>query len=167
MAHLPAPERPPAMRGKALRAGSDGGQAEDPSEKNRKEVTQKIYRDFPHLDFAPIVLVSGKTGLRVHTIFPILLDIWKARQIEIPVKALEFFLDKTTKKHKPGKGKGTRHPKLLGMRQIGVCPPVFEIFVKYRTSVHRSYINFIEKQLREQYNFFGTPIVIKLSKMKK
>jgi len=39
--------------------------------------------------------------------------------------------------------------------------------IKARTSLHRSYVNFIENKLREQFDFFATPVIIKLSKNKK
>ncbi len=141
--------------------------AADNSDTKRQEVTKMIRSYFPHLDFAPIILVSGMTGYSVHKIFPELIHAWQARQVKIPVKALEYFLKAAMKVHAPSRGKGTRHPKLMGIRQIGDTPPVFEIFVKYRTSVHRSYINYLENRLREQFDFYGVPIIIKLTKMKR
>ena len=141
--------------------------ADDNSDTKRHEVTKMIRSYFPHLDFAPIILVSGLTGYAVHKIFPELIHAWNARQVKIPVKALEHFLKSAMKTHAPSRGKGTRHPKLMGIRQIGDTPPVFEIFVKYRTSVHRSYINYLENRLREQFDFYGAPIIIKLTKMKR
>lgn len=141
--------------------------AEDNSDSNRQEVMKMIYRYFPHLDFAPMVFVSGKTGYRVHQIFPLIMKAWQARETKIPVKALEYFIKQVTSQHRPSKGKGTRHPKILGMRQLDSNPPVFEMMIKYRTSLHRSYVNFIENKLREQFDFFATPIIIKLTKMKR
>jgi len=141
--------------------------SEDKAERKRNEVKKMLSEYLPHLSFAPILLVSGKTGYSVHKIFPELIHAWSARQIEVPVKALEAFLKAATTAHAPSRGKGTRHPKLMGIRQIGVAPPVFEIFVKYRTSVHRSYLNYLENRLREQFDFYGVPIIIKLTKMKR
>jgi GTPase len=141
--------------------------AEDNSETNRNYVKKMVYSFFPHLDFADIIFVSGKTSYSVHKIFPEILQVWEARQTQIPNRVLEKFLEKITKEHRPARGKGTRHPKLFGMTQINVSPPIFEVHVKYRTSLHRSYINFMENKLREQFGFKGTPIVIKLKKQKK
>lgn len=140
---------------------------DDTSEKRQKEIKQMIYGHFPHLSFAPILFVSGKTGLHVHKIFPMIMEIWQARHTVIGVKALEFFLKEATTTKLPSRGKGTRHPKLLGIRQINSNPPIFELFVKYRTSLHRSYINYLENRMREKYNFLGTPIVIKLTKTRR
>ena len=139
----------------------------DNSDTNRNDVKKMVYSYFPHLDFAPIMFTSGLTGEGVHKIFPTIVDIWEARHTEIPTNTLRLFLEKATKEHRPSRGKGTRHPKLLGIRQLETSPPVFEIIVKYRTSLHRSYVNYLENKLREQFNFFGTPIVIKLKKQRK
>ncbi|HRH23907.1 MAG TPA: hypothetical protein PK295_04760, partial [Candidatus Magasanikbacteria bacterium] len=60
-----------------------------------------------------------------------------------------------------------RQPSIMRFRQINTDPPVFEAFIKYRTSLHRSYLQYLERQLREEFNFEGTPIVIKMTKMKR
>jgi len=141
--------------------------AEDNSDTNRNYVKKMVYSYFPHLDFAEIIFVSGKTGYGVHKLFPEIIQVWASRQTVIPDRILEKFLEKITKEHRPARGKGTRHPKLFGMTQINVSPPIFEVQVKFRTSLHRSYINYIENKLRVQFGFKGTPIVIKLKKQRK
>ncbi|MBP9761336.1 MAG: ribosome-associated GTPase EngA [Candidatus Magasanikbacteria bacterium] len=141
--------------------------AEDNSDTKRNEVKKMVYSYFPHLDFADILFVSGKTGYGVQKLFPKIIQIWKARHISIPRQVLKKFLQKVTKEHRPARGKGTRHPELFGLEQINSAPPVFELVVKYRTSLHRSYINYLENKLREEYGFQGTPIVIKLTKAKR
>ncbi len=141
--------------------------AEDNSDKARNETKKMVYANFPHLDFAPIVFTSGLTGYKVHDIFPLILQAREARQTEIPNSTLDHFIKQATRGHKPARGKGIRQPKILGLYQLNTNPPIFEMIIKYRTSLHRSYINYIENRLREQFNFFATPIVIKLSKLKR
>ncbi len=141
--------------------------AEDNSEESRNDVMKMVYSYFPHLDFAPMVLVSGKTGYKVHDVFPLIIKAWEARHTEIPDRTLDQFMEQITKKHKPSKGKGTRQPKILAFKQLNSNPPIFEALIKFRTSLHRSYLNYIENKLREQFNFFATPIVIKLSKQRR
>jgi GTP-binding protein len=141
--------------------------AEDPTDSKRNEVKKMIASHFPHLDFAPILLTSGLTGYRVHQIFPLLIQAWKARHTEIDSDILGNFIRKITREHRPSRGKGTRHPEIVGFRQINTNPPRFEMFIKYKTSVHLSYVKYIENKLREAFDFFGTPLVIKLTKMKR
>lgn len=141
--------------------------AEDTSEKKRNEVINGIREVFAHLDFAPIIFTSGKTGYRIHDIFPLIVRVMNARKTEVPGNVLEKFIRDIQKMHRPSRGKGTRHPEIMGMKQLRANPQIFEIFIKHRTSIHRSYLHFIENKLREYFDFTGSPIIIKMTKLKK
>ncbi|MBU2542648.1 ribosome biogenesis GTPase Der [Patescibacteria group bacterium] len=138
--------------------------AEDNSDTFRNEVSRMVYAHFPHLSFAPIIFTSGKTGYRIHDIFPLIIKAWEGRQTVVDSKSLDKFIKYITKKHLPSRGKGIRQPKIMGFTQLEYNPPIFEATIKYRTSLHRSYLSFIKNKLREQYNFYATPILIKLKK---
>lgn len=133
----------------------------------RNEVKELVYSKFPHLKFAPILFMSAKTGYRVHQVFPFIKKAWEARGTELSTEALYEFLQKATKKHHPVRGKGVRHPKILGLQQVGTYPPRFEIFIKSKTSLHISYVHYLENRLRETFDFFATPLVFKLTKLKR
>jgi len=141
--------------------------AENNSDSTRNTIKQMIYGEFPHLSFAPILFVSGLTGYSVHQVFNQVLCAAKAREITVSSSALNGFLKHATYKHLPSRDKGTRQPKIIGMRQLATNPPVFEALIKYRTSLHRSYLNYLEHGLREQFGFYATPIIIKMTKMKR
>ncbi len=141
--------------------------ADDNDDSFRNEVKNVIYKSFPHLDFAPIIFTSAKTGYRVHQIFPLIIQAWQGRQIEIPSDTLHDFIKRSVKKHLPTRGKGVHHPQILGMSQLRTDPPMFEILIKPKTSVHISYIHFLENRLRAQFGFFACPIIIKMSKLRK
>lgn len=141
--------------------------AEENDDVFRNEVKQMILKNFPHLNYAPIVFVSALNGYRIHQIFPLIERAAKERKTEIDQEELNVFLEKILKKKLPGKGRGTRPPKILGLRQINTAPPIFEMFVKTNTSVHFSYVHYVANRLREQFSFFAAPIIIKLSKMKR
>ena len=141
--------------------------SEDNSDHQRHQAESRIYSHFPHLKFAPLVFVSGLTGYRAHQIMPLLIHAWEARQIEIPINALGDFLADATRRHRPTKGKGTRPPKIISIRQLRTNPPIIELAIKHHTSLHLSYVNFIENKMREQFDFFATPVIIKLRKLKR
>lgn len=141
--------------------------AVDKSDTNRNLVKQMVYGNFPHLRYAPILFTSGLTGYRVHDVFPSLVHAVQAAKTTIGVKALEKFLEVAMRKHLPSKGKGTRQPKIMGIKQIAIEPPVFELVVKYRTSLHSSYVHFIENRMREQFDFYAAPLVLRLKKQQR
>lgn len=141
-------------------------EADDNSDEFRNDVKKSIYSSFPHLNFAPIVFTSAKTEYRIHQIFPLIKQAWEGRQIVLSDEVLKDFLKRTTKKQLPTRGQGVRHPKILAINQLGYNPPMFEMTIKSNTSVHISYVHFVSNRLREEFGFFATPIVMKLTKLK-
>lgn len=141
--------------------------AEENDEAMRKEATARVYAHLPQISYAPIVFVSAKTGFRTHQIFPEIAKAQAGRQTMVDRKELDSFLKMTTKRKLPTLGKGVRHPRITGLRQIGTEPPVMEVFIKNKTSLHASYLQYMKKRLREQYNFYAAPIIIRMTKLKK
>ncbi len=142
-------------------------ESDDNSDEFRNQIKDKMYGLFPHLSFAPIVFVSAKTGYRVHQIFPLIKQAYRGRTTTVPQAELNLFLQRATRHHRPSSGKGVRHPKLLGFKQVRTNPPMFELFIKSKTSVHVSYVHYLQNRLREEFEFFATPIIIRLTKSKR
>lgn len=141
--------------------------SEDNTDSFRNDVKEKILKYFPHIAYAPIVFVSAKTSYRIHQLFPLIKQAWEERHIELSEETCEEFIRYVTKQHLPSRGKGVHHPKILGFRQINVNPPIFELFIKYKTSLNISYVHYLENRLRERFSFFAAPIIIKLTKTKR
>ena len=141
--------------------------AEDNDDAFRNDVKKTIYGYFPHLDFAPIVFTSAKSEYRIHQIFPLITRAWSERFTQLSDTVLHDFLKRATHKHLPSRGKGVHHPEVLGLTQLNTDPPLFEMKIKNKTSVNISYVHYIANLMREQFSFFATPIIIKLTKMKK
>lgn len=141
--------------------------ADENTDTFKNSIKKMVGSYFPHLDFAPIIFVSALSEYHIHQIFPLITQAWKARHIDVSAAALREFLRLTIKHHLPSRGKGVHHPQILKIKQIGVNPPVFEIDIKQKTSLHLSYVNFIKKRMRERFGFFAAPIIIKLTKFKR
>ena len=140
---------------------------EENSDEFRNEAKARIYADFPHLDFAPVIFVSAKTEYKIHQIFPLIFRAWEERHTIVPEDELKAFFKKVTKEHRPSRGKGTMHPDVYAFHQLHNNPPMFEMMIKSNTSIHFSYVRYIENKLREKFGFFASPIVIKLTKLRR
>lgn len=136
--------------------------------KNRdtKLFTQKIYGNFPFIQWAPIQFISAVTGEKVNKVMDLIIKVAEARQTQVSENALGKFLGRIVKVHRPAKAKGTKHPHLSGFKQIGNNPPVFSIHIGSKDTVHFSYLRFIENRLREKFGFMGTPITIIIDQKK-
>ncbi|MEK7131485.1 MAG: ribosome biogenesis GTPase Der [Patescibacteria group bacterium] len=144
-----------------------GGLADKDSDAFKNDFKQNIYASFPHLDFAPIIFTSAKTKYKIHLIFPLIFRAWTERHTIVPEDELKEFFKKVVKEHRPSRGKGTKHPDVLSFHQLHNNPPMFEMMIKFQTSIHFSYVRYMENRLREKFGFFASPIVIKLTKLKR
>ena len=82
----------------------------------------------------------------------------EARKIEISDSQLQKFLMKVVKIHLPAKAKGLKAPRIYEFTQVRSNPPMFDIRIGSKDTLHFSYVRFMENRLREKYNFTGTPI---------
>jgi GTP-binding protein len=73
--------------------------------------------------------------------------------------ALNTFLRELADEH-PHPLRGGRQPRILFGTQAGVSPPTFILFTT--GFLEAGYRRFIERRLREEYDFTGTPIQINL-----
>ncbi|EKD33024.1 MAG: hypothetical protein ACD_76C00102G0004 [uncultured bacterium] len=124
------------------------------------EFTRYIRAMIPFADYAPIIFTSASTGKRVDELLPIIDSVQNARFTQIQEEQLELFLKHAIKKHLPARGKGAGHPKIFGLKQIGIAPPRFELALRgaRADALHPSYLRFLERQLRERFGFLGTTI---------
>jgi len=136
-------------------------------DRDTKKWTREINMQFPFILWAPILFVSAATGEKTKKIFDLVLSIDEARKMEINETALDRFLNKMIKIHKPSKGKGVRHPRIYSLKQTWVNPPRFEIKIGSQEDLHKSYLRFLENRIREKFGFVGTPVRVSVKKNKK
>ncbi|HEX8735440.1 MAG TPA: ribosome biogenesis GTPase Der [Pyrinomonadaceae bacterium] len=129
------------------------------------EFEREVRREMKFLDFAPIVTISALTGQRVQKILPLVAQANEARNLRIQTSKLnQFFEDNITQP----KGGGAPAPVKGGfsrlhvqfITQAGIRPPLFILFTSGggKAGLHFSYMRYIENRLREEFDFFATPI---------
>ncbi|HEU4831045.1 MAG TPA: ribosome biogenesis GTPase Der [Candidatus Saccharimonadales bacterium] len=123
----------------------------------RDDIAPKIARTFDFTPWAPLIFTSSVTGQNVTKLFDLALDIDARRKQTTKTRALNDMLQKSVQRHPPAGLKNT-HPKLRYMVQTDTAPPWFVIYGSNLKFVHWSYKRYLEKQLREVYNYTGTPI---------
>lgn len=136
-------------------------------EKDTKKFTQYVNRTFPYALWAPILFVSAKTKSKTNKILDLILDVAKERAAEPSASVLNTFLMKIVKQHLPAKAKGVKHPHIHKFELRRANPPLFEVRIGAKDTLHFSYVRFIANRLREKFGFKGTPIRIWVSKNRK
>ena len=126
-------------------------------EERRTQLEREIERDLAHVAWAPRVNLSALTGRHADRLVPALemaLDSWDTR---IPTGRLNAFLGTLVAAH-PHPLRGGKQPRILFATQARTRPPRFVIFAS--GFLEHGYRRFIERRLREDFEFTGSPIVI-------
>lgn len=123
-----------------------------------EEISKQVAASFEFVYWSPLIFTSATTGRNVTKIFELVLEIQKNRLTKIPTKVLNDWLEKATRAHPPAGIKDLR-PKLNYITQESDNDlPAFKIFGRNSRAVHWSYRRYLERSMREDYGFEGTPI---------
>jgi GTP-binding protein len=116
------------------------------------------------LDWAPVVFISALTGQRVERILPLAIRAREARNRRIPTSQLNAFFERNVSQPRGGGAPapvrgGVSRLHVQYMTQAGVRPPTFVVFTSGgRPGLHFSYERYLLNRLREEFDFFATPL---------
>lgn len=123
----------------------------------RDAIAPRIAHAFNFTPWAPLIFTSAVTGKNATKLFDIALDIEARRNQQPKTRVLNDLLQKAIQKHPPAGLKNT-HPKLRYIVHTDTTPPWFVIYGSNLKFVHWSYKRYLERLIRETYDYAGTPI---------
>lgn len=126
-------------------------------EDRRDQLDKEIDRHLDQVEWAQRVNVAAKTGWHRDRLAPALrtaIDSWERR---VPTAKLNSFLGALIGATPPPV-RGGKQPKIYYATQAGIAPPKFVIFSS--GWIEASYRRFIERRLREEFKFPGTPVQV-------
>ncbi|HMR73357.1 MAG TPA: ribosome biogenesis GTPase Der, partial [Candidatus Saccharibacteria bacterium] len=132
--------------------------AEEKDAYTRDELAPRISHEFAFVPWAPLIFTSAVTGQNVTKLFDLARDIDARRKQLIKTVELNKVLQTCVAKHPPAGLKNT-FPKLRYMVQTDQSPPWFVIFGGNLKLLHWSYKRYLERNMREAFDFTGTPIM--------
>ncbi|GAA4969490.1 ribosome biogenesis GTPase Der [Actinoplanes utahensis] len=133
-------------------------------EDRRFYLDKEIDRDLKRVTWAIRVNISAKTGRAVDKLAPAIRRALASWETRIPTGALNQWLTALTQAT-PHPVRGGRAPRILFATQAGAAPPRFVLFTT--GPFDAGYLRFIERKLREEYGFEGTPVEISVKPRKK
>jgi len=118
------------------------------------------------LEWAPVVTISALTGQRLANILPLAVRANAARNNRVTTSQLNAFFERAVASPRapsapaPVKG-GRSRLHVQYVTQVAVRPPKFVVFTAGgRAGLHFSYERYLQNRLREEFDFFATPIRI-------
>jgi GTPase len=125
----------------------------------RTQLEKELDRQLVQVTWAPRVNISARTGWHVDRLvrgIDAALEGWSTR---VPTGELNGFLGRLVGEH-PHPIRGGKQPRILFGTQPQTSPPKFLLFTT--GFLEASYRRFIERRLREEFGFIGSPIDIQL-----
>jgi GTPase len=133
---------------------------------------QKVRQEMKFLSWAPVITTSALTGQRVQKLLPLAVRANAVRSVRIPTSRLNDFFEREVRQRSgvtPAKTfRGSRlHVQYI--TQIGIRPPTFVVFTSGgKAGLHFSFLRHLENRMREEFDFYATPIrIIERHKSKK
>ena len=126
-------------------------------DERRYYLEREIDRELVQVPWAPRINVAAKTGWHVDRLVRALDSALEGWETRIGTGALNAFLGRLVAEH-PHPVRGGKQAKILFGTQASVAPPTFILFTSGK--LEASYLRFIERRLREEFGFVGSPIHI-------
>ncbi|HKC30068.1 MAG TPA: ribosome biogenesis GTPase Der [Jatrophihabitans sp.] len=126
-------------------------------EDRRDQLEREISRDLARVAWAPRVNVSARTGRSVDKLATALATSLESWDTRVPTGRLNAWLSEVVAQTPPPP-RGGRAPRVLFATQADIRPPRFVLFTT--GFLEAGYRRFLERRLREDFGFTGTPIEI-------
>ncbi len=128
-------------------------------DRTHKKFLENLRRELAFLSYAPVVFVSALTGQRAQKVLDLAKEVSEKRKTRIPTSILNNLIREAVAVSPPPSTRG-RVLKIYYATQVGEEPPAFVMFVNDPKLVHFSYKRYLENQLRDAFDFTGTPMRI-------
>jgi GTPase len=133
-------------------------------DERRYYLEREIERDLVQVPWAPRVNISARTGRHMDRLVPAIetaLESWDSR---VPTGRLNTFLGELVASN-PHPVRGGKQPRILFATQADTRPPRFVLFTT--GFLEAGYRRFVERRLREEFGFVGSPIEISVKAREK
>ncbi len=126
-------------------------------EDRRYDLEREVERDLSRIQWAPRVNVSARTGRSVEKLAAAIRTSLASWETRISTGRLNAWLGEVVA-GTPPPSRGGKLPKVLFATQADIRPPRFVIFSS--GFLEAGYRRFLERRLREDFGFVGTPIEV-------
>jgi GTP-binding protein len=128
-------------------------------DERRRYLDREIERDLVQFDWAAKVNISATTGRHVDRLGAAIQEALAGWQTRVSTGKLNAFLGRVVAAH-PHPVRGGKQPRILFGTQAHAEPPTFVLFTSGQ--VEAGYLRFIERRLREEFGFAGTPVHVEV-----
>lgn len=124
---------------------------------NRKKSEESLRDEMKFLDYAPIQFTAAKSGIGIEKLFSMIRKGYEASVKRVTTGELNRFVELLHEE---------TDVRIKYVTQASIHPPTFVLFTDKGKPLHFSTERFLTNQLRRQFGFEGTPLVVKVKAKK-
>ncbi|MBC7874676.1 MAG: ribosome biogenesis GTPase Der [Ferruginibacter sp.] len=124
-----------------------------------KEYEAELKQRFQPFSDVPILFISAKEKTRIFKAIELALEIYDNRSKKIPTSQLNEIMLKAIQSYNPPVVRGNAI-KIKFITQLPVEVPSFAFFCNFPDDIKQPYKNYLENQLRQNFNLTGVPVRI-------
>ena len=124
-----------------------------------KTSVKKVKDRFKFLSYAPIITLSALSNKRVHKVNDLILKVYENYSRRVPTSKLNDLIKFANSKHHLPSDMG-KVVKIYFATQYDIKPPRVALVMNRPKALHFSYKRYLINQLREHFEFEGTPIIL-------
>ncbi len=120
----------------------------------RARVRAQMVDRLSFLGYAPVLRISAKTGLGVHTLLPALDQAMEAYHRRVPTAELNAVVQEAQAAQR------APHGRVLYATQGATDPPTFTLFTS--ATLPPTYVRYLERKIRERFDLGPTPVKLRV-----
>lgn len=128
-------------------------------EERRRYLDREVEQDIQAFSWAPSVNISALTGRNVDKLAKAIEAALTGWETRVSTGKLNAFLGRLAAGH-PHPVRSGKQPRILFGTQAQNCPPTFALFTS--GPLDQGYVRFIERRLREDFGFIGSPVHVQI-----
>jgi GTPase len=128
-------------------------------DERQRYLRREIERDLVHFNWAAKINISAVTGRHVDRLGAAISEALAGWETRVSTGRLNAFLGRIVAAH-PHPVRGGKQPRILFGTQAQVGPPTFVLFTT--GELEPGYVRFLQRRLREEFGFVGTPVHVEL-----
>ena len=128
-------------------------------DERRRYLVPEIERDLVQFEWAAKINISATTGRHVDRLGAAIEEASQSWESRISTGKLNAFLGRIVAAH-PHPVRGGKQPRILFGTQAQIGPPTFVLFTSGQ--VEAGYLRFVERKLREEFGFVGSPVHVQV-----
>ncbi len=133
-------------------------------EERRYYLEREIDRELVQVQWAPRINITARTGWHIDRIVRAIDTAIEGWETRVSTGELNTFLGRLVAEH-PHPVRGGKQAKILFGTQATTAPPMFVLFTSGK--LEDQYLRYVERRLREDFGFVGSPIQIQQRPRKK